>query len=172
MPVLPAVLSTTSPPGLISPRFSASRIIWRAGRSFTDWPGFINSALPRMVQPVASDACLSLINGVLPMAATIPSRIDMSAHPGGGRRPTLDDGFRRDKLAAIRHSGAERSEELGIHKSQPWIPGSRHPSRLLPTWATILPISGKPEIGGAPRNDGVLYCRCCSAFCTIGAGVL
>ena len=31
MPVLPAVLSTTSPPGLISPRFSACRIISRAG---------------------------------------------------------------------------------------------------------------------------------------------
>ena len=31
MPVLPAVPSTTRPPGLSSPRFSASRIIWRAG---------------------------------------------------------------------------------------------------------------------------------------------
>src|SRR5262249_18049731 len=49
MPVLPAVLSTTTPPGRSSPRSSASKIICRAGRSFTDWPGFINSALPRMV---------------------------------------------------------------------------------------------------------------------------
>jgi hypothetical protein len=31
MPVLPAVLSTTSPPGLISPRFSACRIIVASG---------------------------------------------------------------------------------------------------------------------------------------------
>src|SRR5215471_11499683 len=75
MPVLPAVASTTSPPGLMSPRFSASRIICLAGRSFTDWPGFMNSALPRMVQPVASDARLSLISGVPPIASTTPSRM-------------------------------------------------------------------------------------------------
>jgi hypothetical protein len=34
-----------------------------------------------------------------------------------------------------------------------WIPGSRHPSWLLPTWYLKVPISGTPEIGGAPRND-------------------
>src|SRR6516225_9582266 len=73
MPVLPAVASTTSPPGLISPRFSASRMIWRAGRSFTDWPGFMNSALPKIVHCVAAEARLSTINGVWPMASTIPS---------------------------------------------------------------------------------------------------
>src|SRR5262245_27803057 len=73
MPVLPAVASTTSPPGLISPRFSASRMICRAGRSFTDWPGFMNSALPKMVQRVAAEARLSTIKGVLPMASMIPS---------------------------------------------------------------------------------------------------
>jgi len=39
MPVLPAVASTTRPPGFSSPRFSASKIMCRAGRSFTDWPG-------------------------------------------------------------------------------------------------------------------------------------
>src|SRR5215469_13783257 len=70
MPVLPAVDSTTSPPGLSSPRFSASRIIHLPARSFTDWPGFMNSALPRMVQPVASDARTSLMRGVLPIAST------------------------------------------------------------------------------------------------------
>src|ERR1700704_4731649 len=68
MPVLPAVDSTTRPPGLRSPRFSASRIIHLPARSLTDWPGFMNSALPRIVQPVSSDACLSLIRGVLPIA--------------------------------------------------------------------------------------------------------
>src|SRR5215218_35011 len=70
MPVLPAVDSTTSPPGLRSPRFSASRIIHLAARSLTDWPGFMNSALPRMVQPVSSEARLSLMSGVLPIAST------------------------------------------------------------------------------------------------------
>ena len=61
--------STTSPPGLRSPRFSASRIIHLPARSLTDWPGFMNSALPRMVQPVSSDACFSLMRGVLPIAS-------------------------------------------------------------------------------------------------------
>src|SRR5258708_806135 len=73
MPVLPAVPSTTSPPGFNSPRFSASRIIWRPARSFTEPPGFMNSALPRIVQPVACEAALSLISGVWPIASTRPS---------------------------------------------------------------------------------------------------
>jgi hypothetical protein len=38
-----------------------------AARSFTDWPGFKNSAFPRMVQPVSSDAFFSLMSGVLPI---------------------------------------------------------------------------------------------------------
>src|ERR1700733_5494427 len=70
MPVFPAVASRTRPPGFNSPRFSASRIIHLPARSFTDWPGFMNSALPRMVQPVISEARVSLINGVLPIAST------------------------------------------------------------------------------------------------------
>src|SRR6478736_294376 len=72
MPVLPAVASTTSPPGRSSPRFSASRIIHLPALSFTDWPGFMNSALPRMVQPVSSEARFSLIRGVRPTAAATP----------------------------------------------------------------------------------------------------
>ena len=28
-----------------------------------------------------------------------------------------------------------------------------HPSQLFPTWIMILPNSGKPEFGGASRND-------------------
>src|SRR3954447_8441752 len=79
MPVLPAVASRTSPPGLISPRFSASRIIWRAARSLTDSPGFMNSALPRIVQPVISDARRSLISGVWPIASRTSERIIVAA---------------------------------------------------------------------------------------------
>src|SRR5690349_15712755 len=70
MPVLPAVASSTRPPGLRSPRFSASRIIHLPARSLTDWPGFMNSAFPRIVQPVASEARFSLMSGVFPMAST------------------------------------------------------------------------------------------------------
>ena len=56
MPVLPAVPSTMTPPGRSAPRATASRMIASAARSLTDPPGFMNSALPRIVQPVASDA--------------------------------------------------------------------------------------------------------------------
>ena len=69
MPVLPAVPSTTTPPGFSMPRCSASVMMARPARSFTEPPGFMNSALPRIVQPVASDARRRRISGVLPMAA-------------------------------------------------------------------------------------------------------
>ena len=74
MPVLPAVPSTMTPPGRSSPFFTASSMMNSAARSLTDWPGFMNSALPRIVQPVASETRLSLINGVLPIASMIPLR--------------------------------------------------------------------------------------------------
>src|SRR5262249_14158341 len=59
-------------PGLSAPRFTASWMMKSAARSFTDWPGFMNSALPRMVQPVSSEARLSLMRGVRPTAAATP----------------------------------------------------------------------------------------------------
>jgi len=46
MPVLPAVPSTITPPGLSRPCFSASSMIASAARSFTEPPGLRNSALP------------------------------------------------------------------------------------------------------------------------------
>ena len=77
MPVLPAVPSTMTPPGRSAPRASASRIIASAARSLTEPPGLRNSAFPRIVQPVRSEACCNLINGVLPMLPMKPSRISM-----------------------------------------------------------------------------------------------
>src|ERR1700731_43586 len=70
MPVLPAVPSTTTPPGRKAPCATASLIIAKAARSLTDPPGFMNSALPRIVHPVASEAARSLMRGVRPIAAT------------------------------------------------------------------------------------------------------
>src|SRR5687768_5115283 len=74
IPVLPAVPSTTTPPGWRSPRCSASRIMYFAARSLTEPPGFRNSALPSTVQPVSSDALRSRISGVLPTASVNSSR--------------------------------------------------------------------------------------------------
>jgi hypothetical protein len=58
-----------------------------AARSFTDWPGFMNSALPRIVQPVAAETRLSLMSGVLPIASTIPSQNCIAASSSKGNGP-------------------------------------------------------------------------------------
>ena len=57
------------------PLASASAMMNSAARSLTDWPGFMNSALPRISQPVASEARSQRISGVLPMAARTSSLI-------------------------------------------------------------------------------------------------
>ena len=44
-----------------------------AARSFTEPPGFMNSALPRISQPVSSLRALRRISGVLPTAPTKPA---------------------------------------------------------------------------------------------------
>src|SRR5882672_319169 len=77
MPVLPAVPSTIKPPGLSRPRFSASRMMYSPARSFTEPPGFRNSALPRISQPVSSDGPRRRMSGVLPIAPTSPSRMSL-----------------------------------------------------------------------------------------------
>ena len=68
IPVLPAVPSTIVPPGFNLPEFIAFFIILNAALSFTDCPGFKNSALPKIIQPVSSLACLNFIKGVFPIA--------------------------------------------------------------------------------------------------------
>jgi hypothetical protein len=77
MPVLPAVPSTTVPPGKSRPLRSASSMMARAARSFTEPPGFMNSALPRISQPVSSLKWFSRISGVLPIASARPLRMLM-----------------------------------------------------------------------------------------------
>ena len=67
MPVFPAVPSTIVPPGASVPRASASSTMNLAARSFTEPPGFMNSHLARMVQPVSSDAWRSFTSGVFPI---------------------------------------------------------------------------------------------------------
>src|SRR6516165_4128845 len=99
IPVLPAVPSTTVPPGCSLPEFNASRMMNSAARSLTDWPGFMNSALPRMVQPVSSDARLSLISGVLPIASMIPLRGRTGAFASNSclnRQPNERNGLPQD----------------------------------------------------------------------------
>ena len=71
IPVLPNVPSTTIPFGSSSFFSSASSIIPRAVLSLTDPPGFKNSALPYISQPVISDGYFNLIRGVFPIKSII-----------------------------------------------------------------------------------------------------
>ena len=77
MPVLPAVPSTSVPPGFSRPRRSKSSRMPRAARSFTEPPGLRNSALPRISQPVASLKLLRRMSGVWPMASEKDWRMGM-----------------------------------------------------------------------------------------------
>src|SRR5436190_7709873 len=75
IPVFPAVPSTMVAPGVSRPRDSASSMIPRAARSLTDPPGFMNSAFPRISQPVNSERRRRRKRGVWPMwLATPPYR--------------------------------------------------------------------------------------------------
>jgi hypothetical protein len=68
------VPSTSVPPGCNCPLRSAASMMARAARSFTEPPGFMNSALPRISQPVSSLKRFRRISGVLPMASAKPRR--------------------------------------------------------------------------------------------------
>jgi hypothetical protein len=59
-------------PGLSLPAASASVMIPYAARSFTDPPGFMNSAFPRISHPVSSDRHRNRINGVFPTYPSMP----------------------------------------------------------------------------------------------------
>ena len=126
MPVLPAVPSTTMPPGCSAPRCIASLMMNRAARSFTDWPGFMNSALPRMVQPVISEARFSLISGVLPIASrTFWRMVMLAASLGNAHRLTparrVESGAASTRRSAMRRisrsHGADRTAEPKPHAS-------------------------------------------------------
>ena len=64
--------STIVPPSFNSPDRSACSIMAFAALSLTEPPGFINSALPKISQPVISLAFFKRISGVLPIDSIKP----------------------------------------------------------------------------------------------------
>src|SRR3984885_2549351 len=159
MPVLPAVPSTTIPPGRKAPRATASLIIASAARSLTEPPGFMNSALPRIVHPVASEAARSLMRGVRPIAATT-SRTGFIAvlciESGKGRRRRV---LRQaSALAMKRRNPGERAFSVFLRvenildagvADQPLVVrrARRRPALLWPS----RPLRTRP---GADRDPG------------------
>jgi len=77
MPVFPLVESSSVLPATSSPRSSPSRIMFNAGRSFTEPPGFKNSAFahtsarPREASPIRS-------SGVCPIRLSNPASAAIS----------------------------------------------------------------------------------------------
>ena len=69
MPVLPAVPSTTVPPGHEQPAPLGVQHDGARRTVLDRTPGFMNSALPRISQPVLSLARRNRISGVWPMAS-------------------------------------------------------------------------------------------------------
>ena len=89
-----------------------------AARSFTDWPGFMNSALARILQPVSSDARRSLISGVLPIAARTVSRMSM---PPRSTDSDFGAGSADNKAGGLRAAPWRRS---GSRSSRPTARGN------------------------------------------------
>src|SRR5215831_6223863 len=110
MPVLPAVPSTTVPPAFSVPRFSASRMIQSAARSFTDPPGLRNSALPRISQPVSRLTLSSRMSGVLPTVSAKPSRMfnECLQRDHGEERRASDDGSAKNHQGNTGDSGGQQ----------------------------------------------------------------
>src|SRR5438045_1123465 len=80
MPVLPDVASISVSPGLIVPRFSASAIIDKAGRSFTDPAGLFPSSLPRMTFDVFPGRRCKRTSGVWPtVSASVGYMVALAA---------------------------------------------------------------------------------------------
>src|SRR5688572_28724250 len=129
MPVLPAVPSTIRTPGLSSPFCSASRMIQSAARSFTDWPGFMNSALARISQPVISLARRRRMRGVFPIASrrlrATSMRRYLRARSGFGEAELDDVGALRAeaRLAVAEVEAPELAEALVEAEPADVVPG-------------------------------------------------
>ena len=82
IPVLPAVPSTTVPPGFNAPEVRAARTMDRAARSLIEPPGFMNSALPRISHPVWSDRRFSRTRGVFPIRSMTDGVADKAVLSG------------------------------------------------------------------------------------------
>src|SRR3546814_7294144 len=115
-----------TPPGRRRPFSSASRTIASAARSFTEPPGWGNSALPTISHPVSSDARFRRMRGGLPMAPMKPSRTSMNPTswrnlvPNPKRRlgPRQDPRRRTSRRGSggVEHPGEDRIDVPGVNR--------------------------------------------------------
>src|SRR5437867_8418421 len=180
IPVFPAVPSSIVAPSRRSPRASASSIIPRAARSFTEPPGFMNSALPRISQPVSSDTRRRRRSGVRPMWPStptydpgrrwLPPRLSMDGRTSVVKC-VLMFGLAAAKRRRLRVIGLRGVAEVGLHFPHP--PG-KHPGPILvrdgghnDAILAIVPVSGRRQLvigrelerGNDPQDLGKVAAR-------------
>src|SRR5437867_10520438 len=136
MPVLPLVGSTSVPPGLSTPRRSASSTMATAMRSLTLPPGFSDSTLALPVAPPAWGRRLRRTMGVCPMSsrtfAAIGGRLTASA--------SSDVVHRTGGALALAHALGQLAE------GEP-VDHARHGLRdLVPKLHQILTIAPGPAV--------------------------
>src|SRR5207245_10288452 len=136
-----------------TPRASASSIIPKAARSLTEPPGFMNSALPRISQPVSSDSRRKRKRGVRPMCPSTPAeRTDLMltkhqrpCFPGNHTRERPRPRARLAKLLyCLLSVGLRCVTEVGLYFPHPFgeqlgriiIRDGRHHDAIL----AILPV--------------------------------
>src|SRR5690349_12100212 len=168
MPVLPAVPSTITPPGWSVPRSSASRTMNSAARSLTEPPGLRNSALPRIVQPVSSEARRSLMSGVLPIVPRKPSRTCMAISAGleqalSGAQTSHRAGADQADAAAIDgspwpipHSGIRACTAHGSRGGDPMRHSKRTLAAMLLGSAAIVLAAVGAAYADTPKDTVVM----------------
>src|SRR5712692_5611332 len=142
MPVLPLVGSTSVPPGLSTPRRSASSTMATAMRSLTLPPGLSDSTFASTVAPSGLGRRLRRTIGVCPMSSRTLVAI-------GGRlteTASSDVVHRAGGALALAHAVGQ------LAKREP-IDHARHGlGNLLPQPHQILTVAGGPPV--AARLDG------------------
>src|SRR6266568_853377 len=105
-PVFPLVGSTIVPPGLRRPFFSAASIIAMPMRSFTDPPGFRNSAFARINGWCPFETAFNRMRGVRPIASRMSRRYSTTL-PRRARYNTRRPRFEAGLLASESRDGSE-----------------------------------------------------------------
>lgn len=96
----------------IKPSRSASSTMRNTARSFVLPPGFINSSLPNIVQPVASLSDAIRIRGVLPISDNTPSRRSSSLVADDDDATTIDDTATAHAHAPATASGSQSIRDV------------------------------------------------------------
>src|SRR5437867_8961026 len=136
MPVLPLVGSTSVPPGLSTPRRSASSTMATAMRSLTLPPGFSDSTLALPVAPPAWGRRLRRTMGVCPMSSRTFAAI-------GGRltaRASSDVVHRTGGALALAHALGELAEGEPVDHARHGL------GDLVPQLHQILSITAPPAV--------------------------